>query len=90
MNWNLSILGLVHRAAMPRARPLVPCTYQPIEIDSDFVGYPIPGNMIACSCCRHRIRTIGVSPQGIERCLDAMREECPCGDANNYEMSEDL
>ena len=65
------------------------CTIEFVGLESDFVGSPVPGFIATCSRCRHHTESIGTTSSSIRRCLSQMREECPCGGSNQYELTKD-
>ena len=78
----------------------VPCTIEFVGIESDFVGFPIPGVIATCSRCFHQTESIGTNRASVLRCLSLMRRnvpgaarKCPWGGSNEYEptgKSEDV
>lgn len=76
---------------MERVHKRVFCTIERVGLESDFVGLPVPGFIATCSRCLHRTRSIGTTRSSIRRCLNQMREECPCGGSNDYRpVGEDV
>jgi hypothetical protein len=73
---------------MPRVYRQVPCAIEFVGIDSDFVGYVVPGVIATCSRCCHQTESFGTTIASVQECLKLMREECPCGAANDYEVVE--
>ena len=73
---------------MQRVHRRVPCAIEYVGLDSDFVGYVIPGVIATCSRCRHQTASIGTAILSVRECLGSMREECPCGGSNDYEAIE--
>jgi hypothetical protein len=74
---------------MERVHKRVPCTFEYVGLKSDFVGLPVPGFITTCSRCRHQTESIGTTGNSIRRCLSRMREECPCGGSNEYELTQE-
>ena len=74
---------------MERVHKRVLCTIEYIGLESDFVGLPVPGFIATCSRCHHQTESIGTTRSSIRRCLSQMREECPCGGSNEYELTQE-
>jgi hypothetical protein len=82
--------SLPHRGrSMERVHKRVPCTIEYVGLESDFVGLPVPGFIATCSRCCHQTESIGTTGISIRRCLSQMREECPCGGSNQYELTQE-
>ena len=74
---------------MERVSKRVPCKIEYIGLESDFVGAPVPGFIATCSRCRHQTEAIGTTRQSLRHCLSQMREQCPCGGSNEYELTHE-
>lgn len=73
---------------MQRVRKRVPCSIEVVERYNDFVGYVVPCVLATCSGCHHQTESIGTTRVSVRECLSLMREECPCGGSNEYEVVE--
>jgi hypothetical protein len=73
---------------MRRVSKRVPCTVEIVGLHNDFVGRIVPGVIATCSRCCHQTESVGTTVVSVRECLSLMREECPCGGSNEYEVVE--
>jgi hypothetical protein len=64
------------------------CHVEETEFEGDS-GRDVPGVRATCGRCGHETEAFGTGEGSINRCLAAMRKECPWGESNFYaEMPE--
>ena len=73
---------------MRRVSKRVPCTIELVGLHNEFMGCIVPGVIARCCRCCHQTESIGTTVENVRECLSLMREECPCGGSNEYEVVE--
>ena len=57
-----------------------------IEIEGDYAT--VPSVSVTCSKCGHRVEVFGTSDASRRRGAVMLKEECPEGESNFYEIEE--
>lgn len=62
----------------------VTCSLDFVVLEGDYGD--VDGVEVTCHRCGHSTESFGEGPESIKRCLALLREECPEGDDNWYEL----
>ena len=60
-------------------------TYDFTEVDGDHGGW-VDGVQVTCDRCGHKVASGGTHDGSFARCAALLREECPLGESNYYEV----
>lgn len=66
----------------------VPCTVKNVMITAGD-GSTVPGVRAICALCGHSTESFGRRGRSLRRCLKAMTAECPRGETNDYQRSDE-
>lgn len=64
----------------------VECEVEETELEGDHDADNIPGVCVTCNRCGHETISYGTGEASVRRCLALLREECPNGESNFYEV----
>jgi hypothetical protein len=63
----------------------VQCSVTEINLENDN-GLEIESVEVTCSRCKHAEQSFGTSERSVRRCAFLLRENCPKGEKNFYEV----
>jgi hypothetical protein len=66
------------------ARVLVNVDWEEVETEN---GYPVDGYRVTCSRCGHYVDVCGSTQASMRRGAVMLKEECPRGESNFYELN---
>lgn len=65
------------------------CEVEEVELENDS-GRSIGGVCVTCPRCGWETESFGTGEGSVRRCLVLLREECPRGEYNYYEVDDEF